>query len=148
MNRYENIIIIDADVGEDEKKGLTERLETLISQRNGELIAFDEWGMRKLAYEIKKKRQGQYLRLDFCGTGELVDAIERLLRHDHRILRFMTVLMEENADPAALKTVKVEEEAPEAPAETETEQAAAAEPAVEESEAETEAAPTASEEEE
>lgn len=109
MNRYENITIIDADVGEDDKKALLERIESQITKRNGTLLAFDDWGMRKLAYEIRKKKQGQYVRTDFCGTGEIVDAIEQMLRHDQRVLRFMTVRMEENVDPAALQAGAAEE---------------------------------------
>ncbi|MCF8035463.1 MAG: 30S ribosomal protein S6 [Desulfobacteraceae bacterium] len=130
MNRYENITIIDADVGEDDKKALLERIESQITKRNGTLLAFDDWGMRKLAYEIRKKKQGQYVRTDFCGTGEIVDAIEQMLRHDQRVLRFMTIRLEENVDPEALQAgpeeeageqeSKAEETAPEtAAAETE-----------------------------
>lgn len=103
MNRYENITIIDADVGEDDKKALLERIESQISKRNGALIEFDDWGMRKLAYEIRKKKQGQYVRTDFCGNGETVDGIERMLTHDQRVLRFMTVVLEQNVDPEDIK---------------------------------------------
>lgn len=110
MNRYENITIIDADVGEDEKNALLERVESQISKRNGALIEFDDWGMRKLAYEIRKKKQGQYVRTDFCGNGEIIDSIERMLRHDHRVLRFMTVRLEQNVDPEAIKARQEEEQ--------------------------------------
>ena len=111
MNHYENIVIIDADVGEDDRKALMERLESQISRRNGVLIEFDDWGTRKLAYEIRKKRQGHYLRIDFCGDGELVSAMERTLGHDQRILRFMTVRIEENVDPESFKAQEEPEQA-------------------------------------
>lgn len=110
-------MIIDADVGEDDKKALMERLDAQISRRNGVLIEFDDWGMRKMAYEIRKKRQGQYLRVDFCGEGELVSAMERTLGHDHRILRFMTVRTEENVDPESIKAEKQPQQEEEKPAE-------------------------------
>ncbi|MFP4452225.1 MAG: 30S ribosomal protein S6 [Desulfosalsimonas sp.] len=130
MNRYENITIIDADVGEDEKNALLERIESQISKRNGALIEFDDWGMRKLAYEIRKKRQGQYVRTDFCGNGEIVDAIERMLQHDQRVLRFMTIRLEENADPEAIKASLEEKKqaAPTEPAAQPQQAAAAAKP--------------------
>lgn len=137
MNRYENIVIIDADVGEDDKKALMERLDAQISRRNGVLIEFDDWGMRKMAYEIRKKRQGQYLRIDFCGEGELVSAMERTLGHDHRILRFMTVRTEENVDPESIKAEKQPQQEEEKPAQ-------AAEPEV--SETQTPQAPDQTEE--
>jgi small subunit ribosomal protein S6 len=144
MNRYENIVIIDADVGEDDKKALMERLDAQISRRNGVLIEFDDWGMRKMAYEIRKKRQGQYLRIDFCGEGELVSAMERTLGHDHRILRFMTVRTDQDVDHESIKAEKQPQQEEEKPAqaaepevsETQTPQAPdqAEEPAPEEAE--------------
>lgn len=138
MNRYENITIIDADVGEDDKKALLERIESQISKRNGTLVAFDDWGMRKLAYEIRKKKQGQYVRTDFCGTGEIVDAIEQMLRHNQRVLRFMTVRLEENVDPEALQAGS-EEEAREQESEAETAEPESAAAETEAPAAETEA---------
>jgi len=62
----------------------------------------DEWGSRKLAYEVKKKTRGYYVRLDYCGTGDLVNEIERFFRIDDRVLKFMTVQLADNADPQQL----------------------------------------------
>ncbi|NOY69867.1 MAG: 30S ribosomal protein S6 [Deltaproteobacteria bacterium] len=118
MNRYETIFIVDADVGVDDQKVIFERAGTLIDDKQATLLLFDDWGVKKLAYEIKKKKQGHYVRLDFCGNGELVNEIERMFRHDHRILRFMTVRLETDVDPAALKAgMEVVDEPAETPAE-------------------------------
>lgn len=144
MNRYENIVIIDADVGEDDKKALMERLEAQISRQNGVLIEFDNWGTRKLAYEIRKKRQGQYLRIDFCGEGEVVSAMERTLGHDHRILRFMTIRTAENVDPESIKA----QDQPEQPEEKPAEPAEPAEPKTAETETSSEQTAEAAEEKE
>ena len=127
MNRYETIFIVDADTPADDQKSIFDRVESLISQQNGTLLVFDDWGVKKLAYEIKNKKQGHYVRLDYCGSGALVDDIERIFRHEHRILRFMTVRLEMNVDAAALKAAQTE----------------AAEPATTEKPVTTEAAETA-----
>lgn len=114
MNRYETFSIFDMEATSDERKVILERIEALISGRNGTLLVFDKWGGRKLAYPIGKKNQGYYVRIDYCGNGELVDAIEQMLRHDHRVLRFMTVLQASDIDPDALKAEMAEaEKAPE-----------------------------------
>lgn len=142
MNRYETIFIVDADTPADDQKSIFERIEALISQKDGTLLVFDDWGVKKMAYEIRNKKQGHYVRLDYCGSGELVGDIERVFRHEHRILRFMTVRLEVNVDPEALKaaqTESVEEPAAEEPA--------AEEPATSES-ATAEAAETTSDVEE
>ena len=66
-------------------------------------IIFDEWGNKRLAYEIKKKTRGFYIRIDYCGTGTLVDEMERLLRIDDRVLKYLTVLLKKNVDLESIK---------------------------------------------
>ena len=103
MNRYETFIISDPDISDEKRASLFERINQLISQANGFMVAFDEWGTKKLAYEIKKKIRGHYVRLDYCGTGTLVNEIERFSRIDDRILKYMTVLLEKEADIDRIK---------------------------------------------
>lgn len=102
MNRYETIFIIDADVGTPDRKGIIEKMEDVIRQNSGVMLMRDDWGIRKLAYPIRKKMQGHYVRLDYCGTGDTVTSMERLFRQDFRVLRFMTVRTERNVDTEAL----------------------------------------------
>ncbi|PIP38009.1 MAG: 30S ribosomal protein S6 [Desulfobacterales bacterium CG23_combo_of_CG06-09_8_20_14_all_51_8] len=108
MNHYETIFIVDPDTPAADQEAIFEKLKSMI-EKDGKLIMFDDWGNRKLAYEIQKKRQGRYVRLDYCGDGVLVAEIERTFRLDYRILKFMTVLLATNIDPDAM--VPVEEEA-------------------------------------
>lgn len=103
MRRYETIFIIDPDLSEEERSPLFERLKDLFPQHNGLLVLVDEWGTRKLAYEIKKKARGYYVRLDYCGTGTLVNEIERFFRIDDRVLKYMTVLLEKDVDIESVK---------------------------------------------
>lgn len=114
MNHYETIFIVDPDTPETEQDSIFEKLKSRIAA-DGKLIMFDDWGSRKFAYEIKKKRQGRYVRLDFCSEGALVDEIERLFRLDYRILKYMTVLLARDVDPESLAVI---EEEPEADAKT------------------------------
>lgn len=98
MKRYETFVVLNPDISEDERKPATERISSLISGQNGMLIRVDEWGTRRLAYEIKKKSRGYYIRFEFCGAGPLVNEIERFCRIDDRVLKYMTVLIDENVD--------------------------------------------------
>ena len=109
MNHYETIFIVDPDTPGTDQDIIFEKVKTMIDQ-TGKLLMFDDWGNRKLAYEIKKKRQGRYVRLDYCGNGVLVDEMERTFRLDFRILKFMTILIAQDVDPEALMPV-VEPEA-------------------------------------
>lgn len=103
MRRYETITIIDPDLSEEERRPVLERVEGLMPQQDGLLVEIDEWGTRKLAYEIKKKMRGFYVRFDYCGNGELVNEIERFFRIDDRVLKYMTVLQQDQVDIDEIK---------------------------------------------
>ena len=116
MRRYEQIVILDSDLSESERLPVFDRLKELIPQYKGFLIDINEWGQKKLAYEIKKKPRGFYAQVNFCGFGDLVDEMERFFRIDDRILKYMTVVLDKEADVDAIKAEMVEKEAQKAEA--------------------------------
>ena len=103
MRRYETIFIVDPDLSDEQQDPVFERLTDLINQHKGIFVKLDRWGTKKLAYEIKKKSRGCYVRLDYCGNGLLVDEIERFFRIDDRILKYMTVLTKTAVDVEKIK---------------------------------------------
>jgi small subunit ribosomal protein S6 len=103
MRRYETFIILDPDISEDQRSIVLQRTSDVIKQQDGFLAFIDEWGARQLAYEIRKKTRGYYVRFDFCGTGTVVTEMERNFRIDDRVLKFMTVLTDEKPDLASVK---------------------------------------------
>lgn len=103
MRHYETVFIADPDIPPDVQQTLFEKARTLISGNAGELVNFDEWGNKRLAYEIRKKQRGHYVRLDYCGTGSTVSSLENAFRIDERVLKFMTVMLDKEADPEQLK---------------------------------------------
>jgi small subunit ribosomal protein S6 len=110
MRRYETIFILDPDLSDDQRDSVFERVTDLIPRHDGLLVVLDKWGTKKLAYEIKKKPRGYYVRLDFCGNGHLVDEIERFFRIDDRVLKYMTILMEKAVDIEKIKEEMVQAE--------------------------------------
>ena len=98
MRRYETIFIVPADLAEDESNGLVERYEAIIANLKGTLVKRENWGKRKLAYEIKKQTKGFYVLLDFAAKSEVVDELERNLRLDDKILKYMTVKKEDSVN--------------------------------------------------
>jgi small subunit ribosomal protein S6 len=110
MRRYETFAIIDPDLSEDQRSPLIGRVEELISQMDGFLVDTDDWGERKLAYDIKKKGRGYYVRFDYCGLAALVNEIERFFRIDDRALKYMTVLLNADADLEKIKEEKAAKE--------------------------------------
>lgn len=103
MRRYETIFISDPDLSETERGQLFEKTKKLIPDYNGLLVVFDEWGTKKLAYDIKKKNRGYYVLINYGGDGDLVDEMERSFRIDDRVLKFMTIVIDKEADPEAIQ---------------------------------------------
>jgi len=114
MKRYETIFIIDADISDENRDTIFERLKDIIQQQDGFLARLEQWGSKKLSYSIKKKARGYYVRLDYCGNGILVNEIERFFRIDDRILKYLTVQLEKNADLNRIKEEIAQAEALEA----------------------------------
>lgn len=111
MRRYETIFIVDSDLSDEDRDPIFQRLKDLIQQFSGFLAMIDEWGAKRLAYEIKKKARGYYVRIDYCGDGALVSEIERFFRIDERILKYMTVLLNKDADIDQIKEEVAQAEA-------------------------------------
>jgi small subunit ribosomal protein S6 len=116
MRRYETFVIIDPDITQEQREPVLERVRDLITQQDGFLIFEDVWGDRKLAYEIKKKARGFYIRFDYCGLALLVNEIERFFRIDDRALKYITIMLDKDVD---LEKVKEEKAAAESQREPE-----------------------------
>lgn len=133
MRRYETILIAHVDLSEDELSKLIARYEAIVTGQKGILVKVERWGKRKLAYLIRKQARGFYILIDYTGVSAVVNELERNIKIDDKILKFMTVLKAEAVNPAALESEiaeaakKEEKEAPLA--------AAAEEPATGEDEA-------------
>jgi small subunit ribosomal protein S6 len=114
MRRYETFIILDPDLSAEQRLPVLARVTDLMAPMGGYLIRVDEWGSRKLAYPIAKKERGYYVRFDFCGTGQMVNEMERFFRIDERVLKHMSVLLDPNPNIEQIKAemAKAEAEAP------------------------------------
>ena len=91
MRRYETIFILRPNVGEDEINRVVESTSQIILDEKGTIIEMDKWGMKKLAYLIKKESLGYYVYCDYAGTPAAVAEIERKFRIDDTVLKYMTI---------------------------------------------------------
>jgi len=103
MRRYETIFIIRPTITEDEIAGIIEKTTGIIEGDGGSIIKIDKWGLKKLAYLIKKESQGHYVYADFAGIPASVAEIERIFRIDDRVLKYMTLKLADSCDPDAIK---------------------------------------------
>jgi small subunit ribosomal protein S6 len=126
MRSYETVFIANDELSEEQRQPLFDKLKGLVSEDQGMLVKFDEWGHKRLAYEIKKHTRGYYVLMEFCGDGALVKEIERNMRLDDRVLKYMTVLKDKAVD---VEAVKADIEAAKADIEAAKEQESKPEPA-------------------
>jgi small subunit ribosomal protein S6 len=103
LRRYETILITHVDLSEDELSGLITRYSDIVTGQKGILVKVEKWGKRRLTYLIKKQARGFYILIDYAGVGAVVNELERNLKIDDKILKFMTVLKADKVDPEALE---------------------------------------------
>lgn len=94
MRAYEVIYILRPDLEEEATKELVDRLSAVITANGGEELKVNEWGKRKLAYEIEKLNEGYYVLLNFNGEAETVSELERNMKISENVIRFLTVKVE------------------------------------------------------
>ena len=90
MNKYESVVIINPNVEENALKELIERFETLINT-DGKVEQVNELGKKKLAYEIKKNKEGYYVVYDFEANPSLIAELERNYRITDEVIKFIVV---------------------------------------------------------
>jgi small subunit ribosomal protein S6 len=91
MRKYETIFILHPELSEDDIKTVTTKAQDVISSYKGECFRMDDWGIRKLAYPIKKSARGRYYYLRFDGDSALIAELERRLRLDDKVLRYQSI---------------------------------------------------------
>ena len=96
MRRYETVFIIHPDLNDEEVSALTDRYCEIIAAYKGVLVKVDRWGKRKLAYLIRKQSKGTYVLLDYAGSSAVVSEMERNFKIDDHVLKYMTILKNEN----------------------------------------------------
>ena len=103
MNRYETIFVINPDLGEDETQNVITKFTGIISSQDGVQLKLEDWGRRRLAYKIDKFSQGFYILADFASMPAGVAELERNLKIDDRVIRFLSVKTGENVNVEALQ---------------------------------------------
>ena len=98
MKAYETVFITDPDIPEEDLDKITERLTGIVDNFNGKIIGVKKWGKRKLAYRVKKRSKGYYFILNFLGDRALTTELERVLKLDDRILKYLTLKADEDAE--------------------------------------------------
>ncbi len=100
---YETIYVLRSDVAAEDAERIQARVAEAVEREHGKLVKVESWGRRRLAYPVGKHRRGVYVYVKFVGGGGLVAEVERNLKLQDAVVKFMTVLTNDEVDLAALQ---------------------------------------------
>jgi len=113
IRRYETVFILEPDLEESRRQEILGRLDGIIQKGGGILVKRDDWGVRKLAYDIRRFSKGHYFLYDFAGPNRTVSEVERHLKMFEAVMRFLTVKQEERVSLEDMEKLRAEEQAKE-----------------------------------
>ena len=97
MNHYETVFILNPVLSEVQVKETVSKFEDFLTTRGAEMVSKEDWGLKKMAYEIQNKKSGFYHLFEFKVPGEVLIAFETEFRRDERVMRFLTVSLDKHA---------------------------------------------------
>jgi small subunit ribosomal protein S6 len=115
LREYELVYVLHPDLSPEREAEIHQRLDDIVAKGGGQHLLRDDWGKRKLAYEIQKLQKGHYFLLSFLSAGSFNADLERELRLNADVIRFLTVCVDEKVsdpqDRAEKAKVKAAEQA-------------------------------------
>jgi small subunit ribosomal protein S6 len=115
MPIYESIFIINPNISDDETNAVIKKMQDVVAKQGGEMLKFEDWGKKKLSYEIKKQKRGHYVFFQFKGTPAAIAELERTYKLTDTIIKFISVKLEKELRVKAPPKPKKEKPAASAP---------------------------------
>ncbi|OIP89768.1 MAG: 30S ribosomal protein S6 [Syntrophobacteraceae bacterium CG2_30_61_12] len=99
MRKYENFFMVQPDLSEDALGAVAGKFRGVVESNGGTVVSYVPWGKKKLAYPVKKNDYGYYILMKFAAGPELIAELERNMRLDERVLKFITVKLDDDYLP-------------------------------------------------
>ncbi|MGP1501023.1 30S ribosomal protein S6 [Bergeyella cardium] len=97
MNHYETVFILTPVLSDAQVEEAVKKFENFLTERNCEIVAKENWGLKKLAYPIQLKKNGFYTLIEFKGEGSIVADLETAFKRDERVIRYLTTKLDKHA---------------------------------------------------
>ena len=94
MNKYELALVVNAKIEDEERAAVVEKAKALIARFNGNVTVVEDWGKKRLAYEVHKMREGFYYFIQFEADATCPAEVERRVRIMDNVLRYLVVKKE------------------------------------------------------
>lgn len=95
MQKYETMYILQSQLEEEKIEELIEKFKSIVEREGGEVSNLDKWGKKKLAYEVKKQKEGFYVLMNYTAPPKACEELERSFRITDGVLRYLIVQEEE-----------------------------------------------------
>jgi small subunit ribosomal protein S6 len=96
MRQYETMYVLRPDLEAEQTQELINRFKEVVASQGGEALEVTEWGKRRLAYEINEYREGYYVIMKFKDASNVTAELERLMRINESVIRYLTTRVEES----------------------------------------------------
>lgn len=106
LRRYETIFITPPDLPEADQAQLLEKIQSILTGLKGDIVKLEDWGIKKLSYDIRKNSRGHYYLLDYLSESQAIRELERALRLNDRILKYQTVKISDRLSAEAIQALK------------------------------------------
>ena len=108
MNQYETVFILNPVLSEDQVKEAVDKYVNFLKEKGASIINKENWGLKKMAYPIQKKKSGFYHFIEYTVSGEAIAPLEVEFKRDESLMRFLTVRMDKyGSEYAAKRRAKV-----------------------------------------
>ena len=97
MRKFETLLLLSPELSAESREGIVSALTGVIEREKGAMLTVDNWGMRDLAYPVRKLMRGFYVRLEYQGPAQIVAELERNSRITDGIFKFVTVKLADEA---------------------------------------------------
>ena len=95
MNKYELAVVVSAKLEDDERAATIEKVKNMVTKHGGTITNVDEWGKKRLAYEIQKMKEGHYYFIQFYADATAPNEIEQRVRIMDNVIRYLCVRQDE-----------------------------------------------------
>lgn len=100
MRKFETMLLLSPELSGELREGVITTMTGIIEREGGQMVTTDHWGMKDLAYPIKKQTRGYYVRLEYLAPAALITELERNIRITEGIFKFVTVRLEDEVEAA------------------------------------------------
>lgn len=95
MPQYESIFIVRPSLSDEDTEKVVEKLKGVLQRTGASVLKQENWGKKRLAYEVRRERKGTYIYFNFTSPGDTVAELERSYRIEDAVIKFMTIKLDE-----------------------------------------------------